>query len=211
MSWWNLLVVAALGYLLGGVPTAYLAGRCRGIDIRTQGSGNVGGTNALRVLGWKWGLPVMAVDVGKGYLATWLLPRLSFSPLPGVYLAIAAGVGAVLGHIFSPYLGFRGGKGVATGAGMLLALIPGPVGICAAIFFLVAFGTGIVSLGSLKAGAALPLVTWLWGRWVAPVPPAVQWLTVALAGLVFWTHRSNIRRLLAGKENQFRRPWERRG
>ena len=121
-----------------------------------------------------------------------------------------AGVGAVLGHIFSPYLAFRGGKGVATGAGMLLALIPGPVGICAVIFLAVAFGTGIVSLGSLSAGAALPLVTWLWGRGVTPVPPAVHWLTVALALLVFWTHRSNIRRLLQGRENRFRRPWERR-
>jgi len=93
---------------------------------------------------------------------------------------------------------------------MLLALIPGPVGICAVIFLAVAFGTGIVSLGSLSAGAALPLVTWLWGRGVTPVPPAVHWLTVALALLVFWTHRSNIRRLLQGRENRFRRPWERR-
>ncbi|HAF70954.1 MAG: Glycerol-3-phosphate acyltransferase [Acetothermia bacterium 64_32] len=200
----SIVLVAALGYLIGGVPTAYLAGRLRGVDIRTRGSGNVGGTNALRVLGWKVGLPVMAVDLAKGYLAAWLLPKIPLSGLDPVYLAIAGGVGAVLGHIFSPYLGLRGGKGVAAGAGMLLALVPIPVGICAGVFFLVALGTGIVSLGSLSAACALPLATWF-----LPAHPAVRWLTVALAVLIFWTHRSNIQRLIQGRENRFRRPWER--
>jgi len=211
MSFLSVIVVGVLGYLLGGIPTAWLAGRLKGVDIRQHGSGNVGGTNALRVLGWKVGVPVMAVDLAKGYLATWLLPKIPLSGLEPVYLAIAGGVGAVLGHIFSPYLGFRGGKGVAAGAGMLLALVPLPVGICAGVFFLLVFGTGIVSVGSLTAAAALPLVTWLLSRAGHPVHPAVQWLTVALALLVFWTHRSNIKRLLQGKENRFRRPWERRG
>ena len=206
MSWLHLLVVAGLGYLLGGVPTAYLAGRLRGVDIRKHGSGNVGGTNALRVLGWKVGLPVMAIDLAKGYIAAAFLPRISLSGLDTAYLAIAGGIGAVLGHIFSPYLGFKGGKGVAAGAGMLLALIPLQVGICAGVFFVLAFGTGIVSVGSLSAATALPIVTWLSPQ---PVHPAVRWLTVALAVLVYWTHRSNIRRLLAGRENRFRRPWER--
>lgn len=203
----NIVLVAALGYLIGGVPTAYLAGRLHGVDIRKHGSGNVGGTNALRVLGWKVGLPVMAVDLAKGYLATWLLPKIPLSGLDPVYLAIAGGVGAVLGHIFSPYLGFRGGKGVAAGAGMLLALAPVPLGICVGVFLIVVFSTGIVSVGSLSAAAALPLVTWLLPQ---PVHPAVQWLTVALAVLVFWTHRSNIQRLIQGRENRFRRPWQRR-
>ena len=207
----HLAVVAVLGYLLGGIPTAYLAGRLRGVDIRKHGSGNVGGTNALRVLGWKVGLPVMAIDLAKGYLAAALLPRIPLSGLDTAYLAIAGGVGAVLGHIFSPYLGLRGGKGVAAGAGMLLALVPVPVGICAGVFFLLAFGTGIVSVGSISAAAALPLVTWLLSRAGYPTHPAVQWLTVALALLVFWTHRANIKRLIQGRENRFRRPWERRG
>lgn len=210
MSWLHVFVVAALGYLLGGIPTAYLAGRLRGVDIRKHGSGNVGGTNALRVLGWRVGVPVMALDLAKGYVAAALLPKLPVSNLDTAYLAIAGGVGAVLGHIFSPYLGFRGGKGVAAGAGMLLALVPIPVGICAGVFFLLAFGTGIVSVGSLAATAALPIVTWLLSQAGYPVHPAVQWLTVALALLVFWTHRSNIKRLVQGKENRFRRPWERR-
>ncbi|MCR4391300.1 MAG: glycerol-3-phosphate 1-O-acyltransferase PlsY [Candidatus Acetothermia bacterium] len=204
------LMVAALGYLIGGVPTAYLAGRLRGVDIREHGSGNVGGTNAVRVLGWKLGLPVMVVDVVKGYLAGAWLPRL---PLPGtpdpVYLALAAGLAAVLGHVFSPYLRFRGGKGVATGAGVLLALTPIPVAICAALFLLLALGSGMVSVGSLGAAAALPLTVFLLGRYAgAAVPPAIQWLTVGLALFVVFTHRTNIRRLLAGRENRFRRPWE---
>ncbi|MGC9530257.1 MAG: glycerol-3-phosphate 1-O-acyltransferase PlsY [Candidatus Bipolaricaulaceae bacterium] len=206
MSAVHLAIVGLLGYFLGGIPTAYLAGRAAGVDIRRHGSGNVGGTNAVRVLGWKRALPVMVVDVGKGYVAAWLLPKLPLSGLDPVYLALAGGAGAVLGHVFSPFLRLRGGKGVAAGAGMLLALIPVPVGICAALFALVVLGSGIVSLGSLSAAAALPAVTFLYGE----AHPAVRWLTVALAAFVFWTHRSNLRRLLAGKENRFPRPWERR-
>lgn len=187
-------IVAVGGYLLGGIPTAYIVGRLRGVDIRRLGSGNVGGTNALRVLGWKVGVAVMAVDVAKGYLAAAWFPRL---PLPGgdpVYLGLCAGVAAVLGHVFSPYLGFRGGKGVAAG-----------------VFFLVVFGTGIVSLGSLKASVALPVAAFLLDRYGGyPVPPAVLALMAGLVPLVFFTHRTNIRRLISGKENRFRRFWERR-
>ncbi len=205
------VVVAVLGYLLGGIPTAYIVGRLRGVDIRRRGSGNVGGTNALRVLGWKVGVAVMAVDAAKGYLAAGWLPRL---PLPGgdpVYLGLCAGGAAVLGHVFSPYLGFRGGKGVAAGAGMLLALAPLPVAIAAGVFFLVVFGTGIVSLGSLKASVALPVAAFLLDRYGGyPAHPAVLALMAGLAPLVFFTHRANIRRLISGKENRFRRFWERR-
>jgi len=205
----HLAIVVVLGYLVGGIPTAYLAGRLRGIDIRRHGSGNVGGTNALRVLGWKVGLPVMALDLAKGYVAAALLPLIPLSPLNGAYLSIAGGVAAVLGHIFSPYLGFKGGKGIAAGAGMLIAIVPVPLAICAGIFLAIAFGTGIVSLGSLAAAAALPLITWFTPLAGQP-HPAVRWLTVALALLVFWTHRSNIRRLVQGKENRFRPIWQRK-
>lgn len=205
------VIVAVLGYLLGGIPTAYVVGRLRGLDIRRLGSGNVGGTNALRVLGWKVGVAVMAVDVAKGYLAAGWLPRL---PVPGgapVYLGLCAGVATVFGHVFSPYLGFRGGKGVAAGAGMLLALAPLPVTIGAGVFFLVVFGTGIVSLGSLTASVALPVAAVLLDRYGGyPVHPAVLALMAGLAPLVFFTHRTNIRRLISGKENRFRRFWERR-
>ncbi len=204
----HLAVVAVLGYLLGGIPTAYLAGRLKGIDIRTRGSGNVGGTNALRVLGWKVGVTVMALDLAKGYLAASLLPLMPLSNLDHAYLAIAGGVAAVLGHIFTPYLGFKGGKGIAAGAGMLIALVPVKLAICAGVFFVLAFGTGIVSLGSLAAATTLPLISWFTGIGY-PSHPAVKWLTVALAILVFWTHRSNIVRLLQGRENRFRPIWRR--
>lgn len=204
----HVIVVTLLAYLLGGIPTAYLAGRLRGIDIRRHGSGNVGGTNALRVMGWKVGLPVMAFDVGKGILAVFFLPKIPLSGLDPVYLAITAGMAVVLGHVFTPALGFRGGKGVAAGIGALLFLAPIPMGICLGLFALVLLGTGIMSLASMTTMAALPLITYLIGRSGFPVHPAIQWLTVALALVILCTHRSNIRRLIQGKENRFRRPWE---
>ncbi len=204
-------VIAAVGYALGGVPTAYLAGRLRGIDIRRHGSGNVGGTNALRVLGWRVGLPVLALDVAKGYLAAGVLPWLPSLAGDPTYLRLAGGLGALLGHVFSPYLRFRGGKGVAAGAGALLALAPLPTVIASGVFLVLALGTGIVSVGSLGAAAALPVAAFLLHRWAGvAVHPAVQGLTVALFPFVAWTHRANIRRLLAGTENRFRRPWDRR-
>ncbi len=212
MSAVSYAIVAVLGYLLGGIPTAYLVGRWRGVDIRRHGSGNVGGTNALRVLGWKWGVMVMAVDVAKGYLAADALPRLPVAGGESVYLALCGGLAAVIGHVLSPYLGFRGGKGVAAGAGMLLALAPLPAAIAAGAFFIGVFGTGIVSVGSLAASVALPVAAFLLDLYgVCLVPPAVRALTVGLVPLVFYTHRANIRRLIAGEENRFRRFWERGG
>lgn len=206
------LLVALVGYLVGGIPTAYLAGRLRGIDIRRHGSGNVGGTNALRVLGWKLGLPVMALDVGKGYLVTAFLPRLPLGRGEPVSLALAAGLGAFLGHVFSPYLRFRGGKGVATGAGVVLALAPLPAALSVAVFVLVVFGTGIVSLGSLSAAVTFPVGAFLLDRYANhPISVEVRALAVGLAVLVFFTHRSNLRRLATGRENRFRRLWERTG
>ncbi len=199
-------LVALVGFLLGGVPTAYLAGRLRGIDVRMHGSGNVGGTNAMRLLGWKWGVSVMVFDLLKGYVLTRWLPTIMDSGAEQVYLALLAGTAAVLGHVFTPYLKLRGGKGVATAAGMFLALSPASAALAAAVFFAVAFGTRIVSLASLAASCTLPLASFLLNQCgVAFVHPAVQWLTVAVAALVAWTHRTNVRRLLAGTESRFGR------
>ncbi len=208
----SLLATAILGYLVGGIPTAYLAGRLRGVDIRRHGSKNVGGTNALRVLGWRVGATVMALDLVKGYLAAGGLPRLPFLAGESVYHGLCAGAAAVAGHVFSPYLRFRGGKGVAAGAGVLLALAPLPTALAAGVFVVLAFGTGIVSVGSLGATAALPVAAVLLDRYKGSAThPAVLGLAVGLVPFVFYTHRANIRRLIAGKENRFRRVWERRG
>lgn len=212
MSALSYALIALAGFLVGGIPTAYVVGRLQGVDLRRLGSGNVGGTNAVRVLGWKLGVAVMAADVGKGYLAANLLPRLSLWEGDLVYLGLCGGVGAVLGHVFSPYLRFSGGKGVAAGAGVLLALAPLPTAIAGGVFLVLALGTGFVSVGSLAASVALPVAAFLLDRLGGhPVFPAVQGLTVGLALLVFYTHRMNIRRLMAGKENRFRRLWGRGG
>ncbi|QAA76787.1 MAG: Acyl-phosphate:glycerol-3-phosphate O-acyltransferase PlsY [Candidatus Bipolaricaulis sibiricus] len=205
-------VLFVVGYLLGGVPTAFVVGRLRGVDIRRLGSGNVGGTNALRVWGAKVGVAVMAADVAKGFVAAGLLPNLPWWVGDRPYLGLCAGGGAVVGHILSPYLRFRGGKGVAAAAGVLLALAPLPTAIAVGVFALVVLASGIVSVASLTAAATLPLAAYLLHRTgTASLHPAVQALTLGLVPVVFFTHRANIRRLVRGEENRFRRLWERRG
>ncbi len=206
-----LLSAGVGGYLLGGLPTAYLAGRLKGVDIRRHGSGNVGATNAGRVLGWKVGVLVLVVDAAKGALAAGLAPLLLSCWADPVYLGIAAGGGAILGHVFTPYLRFRGGKGVATAAGALAVLALLPTLSAAAVFLALVVATGFVSLGSMGASLALPVVAYILGFWGWPTPQPVLGLLVALAGFVFFTHRSNIRRLVQGKEHRVRRFWERRG
>ncbi len=202
----HFVLVALLGYLLGGIPTAYLAGRARRVDVRQHGSGNVGGTNVLRLLGWRWGLPVMGLDVLKGYALAGWLPALPLSQADPVYLALTGGIAAVLGHVFTPYLRFRGGKGVATAAGVLLALAPLAAAAAAVVFFAVTFTVRIVSLGSLAAAGTLPVAAFIVDRFThVAIHPAVIWFTVGAAALVVWTHRANIRRLLAGTELRFGR------
>jgi glycerol-3-phosphate acyltransferase PlsY len=203
-------LVAVLGYLLGGIPTAYIAGRLMGVDIRQHGSGNVGATNAIRVLGAKVGLPVMVIDMGKGYVAAALLPQIPVSGADLVYLSVIGGAAAVFGHVFTPYLDFRGGKGVAATVGMLAAVAPIPAASCLGVFLPVFLATGIVSLGVLLAAIVFPVSVFLFDRYTAlSIPAAVQWFAVALPVFLAWTHRSNIRRLIAGQENRFRFPWER--
>ena len=136
-------------YASGSIPTAYLAGRAKGVDLRKHGSGNLGATNAWRVLGWRIGLAVYAVDTLKGALPVLLLPRPVAQP---ELAAIAYGVAAILGHVRPVFLGFqRGGKGVATAGGVFLALAPIPLLVALGVFGAVFVGTGYVSLGSLSA------------------------------------------------------------
>ena len=188
----------AAAYLIGAIPTSYLAGKFgRGIDLREHGSKNLGATNVYRVLGWAWAIPVALVDIAKGAISVALFaPRAGGAP----WIAVAMGVAAVLGHIFSPYVGFKGGKGVATAAGMFLALAPLAVGIALPVWTLCLWLTGYVSFSSIVAAVTFPLLV----RLTRPDALATFWASLALAALIVFSHRANIRRLLAGSENRFR-------
>ena len=205
----SLVVIILLSYLVGSFPTSIVVGRMlRGIDIRDYGSKNAGGTNVFRVLGWKPGLFVAAVDVGKGVLATLLVSRIQIGPEPipldHTLVQIIAGSAAVVGHIWTVLAGFKGGKGVATGAGMLVALFPEAALICLLIFFAVVLTTRYVSVGSITATSSLPFVLFFLDRlFNQSVPRSMYILSICVSGLIVYTHRANIRRLLAGTENRF--------
>lgn len=190
----------ALSYLLGATPTSYWVGKAaRGVDLREHGSGNLGATNAFRVLGWRWALPVVVVDIGKGFIPVWLVPGLAEV---GLGWTLLFGTAAILGHMFSFWVGFRGGKGVATSAGVFLGLAPWAFLGALVVWCLVTFTTRYVSLGSILAAVALPFLVWL----TAPAGDGRTGLvafSAALATFVIWKHRSNVRRLLAGEENRF--------
>lgn len=196
-----------LSYLIGAFPTAVLVGKIsKGIDIRVHGSGNAGGTNAFRVLGWKAGTLVSIVDLGKGALAAKVIASLPLGPLPvePEVVAILCGLFAVIGHVFPIYVGFKGGKGVATGAGMLLTIAPISVGLAIIVFVSALLLTGYVSLGSLLGAMTVPLSMVLLDRFTAfRYHPLLLWLTVALAVFVLFTHRKNIRDLVRGQERSF--------
>ncbi|MBA3497973.1 MAG: glycerol-3-phosphate 1-O-acyltransferase PlsY [Gemmatimonadales bacterium] len=187
-------------YLLGAVPTSYLAGQLfRGIDLREHGSRNLGATNLYRVLGWRFAIPVALLDASKGLIpVVAFAPRVSSSEL----FALVCGLVAVLGHAFSVFVGFKGGKGVATAAGVMLGLTPAALGIAAAAWVALVFLTGYVSVASIAAAALFPLAVYLIDR---PVRPAMLWLDAAVAAGIIWLHRGNIRRLLDGTENRFGR------
>jgi acyl phosphate:glycerol-3-phosphate acyltransferase len=188
-------------YLLGSIPTGYLMGRAKGIDVRQFGSGNIGATNVGRVLGRKWGFTAFFCDFTKGFLALFLLRVFLFpghAPWDVQLLLVLCGMAAVLGHNYTPWLGFKGGKGVATSAGVLGALLPEALVICFSLWAIEALTLRYVSLGSILAAMALPIVT-------ALLYPR-QWVYFALSALicvlVVWSHRSNIRRLLDGTESK---------
>lgn len=187
------LVVAA--YLLGSVPFGLLLARLKGIDLRRVGSGNIGATNTARALGRSWGLLAFLLDFGKGWLPAFL--ALSLAPVDqAVPLATAAGAAAVVGHCFPVYLRFRGGKGVATGCGAVVAIEP-LVFLAGGAAWLVALALfRFVSLSSLVMGVAFPVAAWL----LRPEEPAFLVGALGLALLVFLRHQANLGRLLAGTE-----------
>jgi glycerol-3-phosphate acyltransferase PlsY len=195
----NAALWLGLAYLLGAVPASYLAGRVRGVDLRAHGSKNLGATNVYRVLGWGYAIPVAVFDIGKGAAAVALVGRWAGGP---AWLPVALGVAAVLGHVYSPFVGFRGGKGVATAAGAFLALAPLAVLIALPVWALCLRLTGYVSLSSIIAAVSFPA----WVHLTAPASHPALYASVALALIIVYTHRPNIRRLLAGTESRFRTP-----
>ena len=182
-------------YVLGSTPTSFWVGKgIYGVDLRNEGSGNLGATNTYRVLGWKAAIPVFVVDVMKGWVPVWWFPRLAGTGDAG--WAIAFGAAAVLGHVFSFWVGFRGGKGVATSAGVLGALAPVSVAAGLVAWVLVILVTRMVSAGSIAAAVTAPVAAA-----VAPGVPRSVTVFLAVLGLfIVWAHRSNIKRILAGTE-----------
>ena len=186
-------------YLVGAIPTSYLTVRLlKGQDLRTLGSGNLGATNLYRVLGWKYAVPVGIFDLLKG-----AVPVLYFAPLAGGgdRTAILLGMAAVVGHVFSVFAGFKGGKGVATGAGVVLGLAPWAFVAALVTWIILVKVSGYVSLASLGAALMLPPAVYL----LHPERRPMVWLFAGLAGAIVLFHRANIRRLLAGTENRFGR------
>ena len=190
----------ALSYISGSLPFAWLAGKAAGVDLRQQGSGNLGATNVFRVLGWKIGLAVFLADALKGALPVLLLPPRIVSQMDPPLWAIACGVAAIAGHVRPVFLRFRkGGKGVATAAGVFFALAPVPMLVTFAVFVAVVLASGYVSLGSLLSAIVLPaLLLWTQG----PRSPLFI-VSLVIAAFVFWTHRANIGRLRRGEEHRF--------
>ena len=203
-------VVVLIGsYLLGSIPFGYLAGRLGGIDIRKGGSGNIGATNVVRLLGKKYGYPVFILDFLKGFGAV----KISMLMAPGrppewnspEIFGILAAMSSVLGHLYPPWLKFKGGKGVATSAGALLALAPMATLIAVAIWMIVFLLTRYVSLASVIAAVVLPVVILLVKSGDRNTERPLVYSSACVAAVVIWRHRSNLSRVIRGTEPRFTR------
>ncbi|MDB6111764.1 MAG: putative rane protein [Pedosphaera sp.] len=199
------LATALVAYLLGSIPSGYLAGRAKGIDIRSVGSGNIGATNVFRILGKPAGIIVLVVDGLKGWVSVALVPDLVVRLLaPGhwsesgsEYLKIIAGMSAILGHNYTCWLKFKGGKGIATSAGVVAALIPQAFVIAVIVWVVVCLLTRYVSVASITAAAVLPLATW-----AVHQSPRMIVIAAVMAALAIYKHKANIQRLMQGTENK---------
>ena len=190
----------ALAYTSGSIPFAHLAGMAKSVDLRKQGSGNLGATNVFRVLGWKIGIAVFLADAAKGVLPVLLLPPRIDSPHDPVLWGILVGVAAIMGHVRPLFLKFgKGGKGVATAAGVFFALAPIPMAVTFAVFVAVVLASGYVSLGSLISAVVLPTLLAI----TLGISSPLFLVSALVAAFVFWTHRANIGRLRRGEENRF--------
>lgn len=199
-----LLAKLLVAYLLGSLSGSLLIGRLRGIDIRKSGSGNAGGTNALRVAGWRFALGVVVIDVGKGALAAWvgLYPVAGTADVLAEPIAVAAAcsLAAVIGHCWPLFFGFRGGKGAGTAVGAVLVLAPLLAGLMFLLWLAVIVSTRFVGLATVLAALGFPLFVLLANHCGYPQPGAIFLLSIAIAGLITLTHRSNLLRLWRGQE-----------
>ncbi|MFT3992072.1 MAG: glycerol-3-phosphate 1-O-acyltransferase PlsY [Luteolibacter sp.] len=222
-----------IAFLLGSIPFGLLIAKSKGINIREHGSGNIGATNVLRIVGKKYGITCLILDALKGFIPVLLAlnliqiagkaPLMQFSFLndfalhlssadrfTGQLVHVLTALAAILGHNYSPWVGFKGGKGIATSAGVLIALMPVGVVILLIVWLVLFFSTRYVAIASIGAAAALPFVT-LWGSWSHGYLQNGTWnkplfvFTVIIAILAIWKHRSNLQRLLAGTEHRFER------
>ena len=210
-----LSAVIVLSYLVGSIPTSIIISKLsHDIDIRHHGSGNAGGTNVFRVLGWKLGITVVLIDVLKGYVATILVPKLMYGPMPFTNLTpfdditiirIIAGCAAILGHVWTAFGGFRGEKGMATAGGVLVSLAPIELLVTLSVFLAVIAYSRYVSLGSVSAAITFPLAMLarhnifhanLYGY------HTLIFFSIGISLLLIYTHRANIQRLLAGTESR---------
>jgi acyl phosphate:glycerol-3-phosphate acyltransferase len=207
VAWIGYILTIVASYLLGSIPTGYLAGRVKGIDIRQVGSGNIGATNVFRALGKTAGITVLALDAFKGFSACWWVAPLAYQSLvepettnPNVrlYLMILAGLAAVSGHVFSCWLRFKGGKGIATTAGIFGALAWKAVVLTVALWIIIVMLSRYVSLASIAAAIWLPIMVWLTSG-----NPLLLALTVIISVLALYKHKTNIQRLLQGTEHRF--------
>jgi len=197
----SVVLAGIIAYLIGGIPFSYIAGKmAQGIDLRQHGSGNLGASNTYRILGGRIALVVLGLDILKGLIPVVIASRFD---IPGnePWHAIAAAAGAVLGHLFSPYLRFSGGKGIATSAGAFLGLAPFAFMAAFTVFAIVFAIRRIVSLASLAAAVTLPIAAWIGpGFGLGYQYRAVQWVATLVMVVVVWKHRGNIKRLRAGTE-----------
>jgi glycerol-3-phosphate acyltransferase PlsY len=216
----SLILLIVVSYLVGSVPFAFIIGKLfKGIDVREYGSGNLGSTNAFRVLGIPLGIMVQILDIAKGLTVVLLLSTFFYHNLPFrnitpfediTVLKIIAGVSAVLGHTFSVFVGFKGGKGINTAVGMLLSLSPIDVSISAGFFIVILLFSGYVSLGSVVASFIFPVTMFIRENIFKVEIYGYKTLivfSIALSVLLIYNHRSNIKRLLYGNENRFENLW----
>jgi glycerol-3-phosphate acyltransferase PlsY len=202
----TLILITIVSYLIGSIPSGYLVAKFQGIDIRQHGSKNIGATNVLRVMGKKWGYLVFFCDAFKGFLAVWLSIGLSgFGGMDSTVAGVMAAILCILGHNYTFWLGFKGGKGVATSGGVIIALFPLMIVLTVALIWVVVFYLSkYVSLASISAAISLPVSLVLLKPWIKIGNFWVLILFAILAaGLALWRHRTNITRLLNGTESRF--------